>query len=76
MIQHIYEHYHMHIKELIPLGPYKSFWIRNKIYVLVPIGEMEEEVLVEMKKLSDYMNLTRGYNCFDFRSDYTRLLCK
>jgi len=56
MIQHIYEHYHMHVKELIPLGPYKSFWIRNKIYVLVPIGEMEEEVLVEMKKLSDYMN--------------------
>ena len=49
MIQHIYEHYHMHVKELIPLGPYKSFWIRNKIYVLVPIGEMEEEVLVEMK---------------------------
>ena len=55
MIQHIYEHYHMHVKELIPLA-YKSFWIRNKIYVLVPIGEMEEEVLVEMKKLSDYMN--------------------
>ncbi len=56
MIQHIYEHYQMHVKELIPLGPYKSFWIRNKIYVLLPIGNMEEEVLVEMKKLSDYMN--------------------
>ena len=25
MIHHIYEHYHMHVKELIPLAPIKAF---------------------------------------------------
>lgn len=56
MIQHIYENYHIHVKEFTPLGPYKSFWVRNKIYVLLPAVHLQEEELVEMKKLSDYMN--------------------
>lgn len=56
MIQYIYEYYYMYVKELIFFGFYKSFWICNKIYVFVLIGEMEEEVFVEMKKFSDYMN--------------------
>lgn len=56
MIQHIYENYHIHVKEFTPLGPYNSFWVRNKIYVLLPTDHLQEEELVEMKKLSDYMN--------------------
>ncbi|HDX9580653.1 TPA: spore coat protein YutH [Bacillus pseudomycoides] len=56
MIQDIYENYHIRVKEFTPLGPYNSFWVRNKIYVLLPTGHLQEEVLVEMKKLSDYMN--------------------
>ncbi|CAM4332738.1 spore coat protein CotS [Bacillus manliponensis] len=55
MIRYIYEHYHLQVKELIPLGHYKSFWIRNQIYVLFPIGNLEEDELIEMKNLSDYM---------------------
>lgn len=56
MIEHIYEHYQLQVKEFTTIGHYKSFWIRNQIYVLFPVGNLKEEELVEMKKLSDYMS--------------------
>ncbi|MBO9130701.1 spore coat putative kinase YutH [Bacillus sp. 165] len=55
MIQALFEQYQLQVSELSTLGHYKSFWIRNKIYVLVPVGSLKEEELAEMKRLSDYM---------------------
>lgn len=55
MIQELFDQYQITVSELAPFGPYKSFWIRNKVYILVPVGKFQEEELVEMKKLSDYM---------------------
>lgn len=55
MIQDLFEQYQIQVSELSALGHYKSFWLRNKIYVLVPVGSLQEEELVEMKRLGDYM---------------------
>ncbi|MFX3622852.1 MAG: spore coat putative kinase YutH [Ectobacillus sp.] len=55
MIQELYDNYQIQVNELSDLGGYKSFWIRNKVYVLVPVGKLQEEELVEMKMLSDFM---------------------
>jgi spore coat protein YutH len=55
VIHELFEHYQMQVNELSTLGSYKSFWIRNKIYILVPVSKFQEEELVEMKILSDFM---------------------
>ncbi|MCP8969780.1 spore coat putative kinase YutH [Ectobacillus ponti] len=55
MIHELFEQYGIQPSELSPLGSYQTFWIRNKIYVLVPVGQFQEEELVEMKHLSDFM---------------------
>lgn len=55
MKHELFEHYQMQVNELSMLGGYQSFWIRNKVYFLVPVGKFQEEELVEMKKLSDFM---------------------
>ncbi|MFD3448802.1 spore coat putative kinase YutH [Microbacteriaceae bacterium 4G12] len=59
MMQEIWEHYQIQVNQLSMLGSYKSFWVRNKVYILVPVGSLQEEELVEMKLLSDYM-VTQG----------------
>ena len=55
MIHHIYEHYHMHVKELIPLAPIKAFGFVTKFMYLFQLEKWRKK-FVEMKKLSDYMN--------------------
>lgn len=56
MIQELFDYYQLQVNELVTLGNYKSFWIRNKVYVLVPIGTFQEEDLLEMKRLSDFIS--------------------
>ncbi|UOY90980.1 spore coat protein YutH [Ectobacillus sp. JY-23] len=51
----LYEQYGIRPSELSMLGPYQSFWVRNKVYILIPIGKRKEEELIEMKQLSDFM---------------------
>lgn len=54
LIRAIYDYYGLHAGELHPFGKYQSFWLRNKIYVLVPVRDLKEDELVEIKKLTDY----------------------
>jgi spore coat protein YutH len=55
MISDIYSSYGLQAPELIRIGIYEGFWIRNKVYILIPISGRKEEELSEIKKLSDYM---------------------
>lgn len=55
MIQELFDYYQLQVNELVTLGNYQSFWIRNKVYILAEVGSFKEEELVEMKKLSDFM---------------------
>ncbi|GGE80566.1 spore coat putative kinase YutH [Priestia taiwanensis] len=55
MINEIYSNYGLHAAELIRMGIYEGFWIRNKVYILVPLLGRKEEELTEIKKLGDYM---------------------
>jgi spore coat protein YutH len=55
IIQDLFHHYQIQPAELLPVQSYYMFWQRNRVYFLVPIGNLKEDDLQEMKKLSDFM---------------------
>ncbi|MGM9985719.1 MAG: spore coat putative kinase YutH [Bacillaceae bacterium] len=56
LMRAIYDYYGLHAGELHQWGKYQSFLLRNKIYVLVPIRELKEDELLEIKNLTDFYN--------------------
>lgn len=55
MKDEIYQQYGIQPREIMPIGKYDGFWIRNKIYLVLPVNEMEEERLAEIKNISDFL---------------------
>lgn len=55
MKSEIYQSFGLQPQELMNVGKYSGFWIRNKVYLLLPVNGMKEEELGEIKKLSDFM---------------------
>lgn len=55
MKDEIYQQYGIQPREIMSVGNYEGFWIRNKIYIVLPVNKMEEEQLKEIKSLSDFM---------------------
>ncbi len=55
MKNEIYQHFGLYPQELVTIGKYHGFWIRSKVYILLPVNRLQEEVLGEIKKLSDFM---------------------
>lgn len=58
IIQDLFHHYQIQPAELLEVQSNYMFWQRNRVYFLVPIGNLKEEDLQEMKKLSDFMSMT------------------
>lgn len=55
MKDEIYQQYSIQPREMIRVGKYDGFWIRNKIYLVLPVDKMEEEHLAEIKNVCDFM---------------------
>ncbi|MEH6936572.1 spore coat protein YutH [Bacillus sp. JJ664] len=58
IIQDLFHHYQIQPAELLSVQSYYMFWQRNRVYFLVPIGNLKEDDLQEMKRLSDFMSTT------------------
>lgn len=66
MKEEIYQQYGIQPREIMYIGEYEGFWIRNKIYVVLPVDGLEEEWLVEIKNISDFMMAEGDTSIADF----------
>jgi spore coat protein YutH len=59
MDQHLRTHYRVKMDEKLSVGSYEAFRFRNVVYTIIPITNLEQEELVELKQMSDYL-ISRG----------------
>ncbi|MBD8070457.1 spore coat putative kinase YutH [Bacillus sp. PS06] len=55
MSTEISENYGLQVRKIERFGKYQAFKYRNILYTIVPIGFLEQEEIIELKQLSDYM---------------------
>ncbi|MGM0836219.1 MAG: spore coat putative kinase YutH [Bacillota bacterium] len=55
MKQIIYEQYELRMERKQKVRHYDAFWANRVMYILVPVGHLEEAEIEELQKLSEYM---------------------
>ncbi|MCM3618964.1 spore coat protein YutH [Sutcliffiella horikoshii] len=55
MKQNIYEHFDLRVERKQRVRQFDAFWANRVLYIMVPVGHLEEEEIDELQKISDYM---------------------
>ncbi|CAG9621062.1 spore coat putative kinase YutH [Sutcliffiella rhizosphaerae] len=55
MKQFIYENYDLRVERKQKVRHYEAFWSNRVLYIIVPVGHLEEEEIKELQQVSDYM---------------------
>ncbi len=53
--QNIYEHFDLRVERKQRVRQFDAFWANRVLYIMVPVGHLEEEEIDELQKISDYM---------------------
>lgn len=56
LLRQVQEYYGLQVGEITNIGKYRGFWLRNKIYMMLPVDSFSEEELNELKVMSDNMS--------------------
>lgn len=55
MDKHLRDHYRLKVDEKLSVGSYQAFRSRNVVYTIIPITNLEQEEIFELKQMSDYL---------------------